>query len=177
MKVSGVLMRSSAIRLGLLVAVGLFVLLAGGRLGFSLRERLRLTNELATMRQAVAVQEVLYPLYVDLQGAETAWDGAALAVPGHRLLDEAAVLATPELFKRMAATHGLELAPVLFRVETEAGKRRLHVELPMRGSYRQLGALLDEVVRLEALDSLVRIVAVHEDEQERIRVELKLGLE
>jgi len=176
-KVSGVLMRSSAIRLVLLVLAGLFVLLTVGLLGFSLRERLRLTDELVTTRQAVAAQEVLYPLYVELKSPLTEWSMDAMAVPGYRLLDEAAVLATPALFKQMSEKHGLELAPVLFRVETEDGKRFLHVELPMRGSYLQFGSLLDEVVRMEALDSLVRIVAVHEGEQDRIRVELKLGLE
>lgn len=177
MKVSGLFMRLTAVRLGLPVAAGLFVLLAGVRLGFVLRERLRLDSELSAARQAIAVQEVLFPLYVELQGTDYAGDWSSLAVPGPRLLDEAAVLATPEMFRRMAEAHGLELAPVLFGVETENGLRRLHVELPMRGSYRQFGALLDEVVRMDALISLERIAALHEDEQDVIRLELKLGLE
>lgn len=178
MKSTGVFMRSSAIRLGLPVVVGVFVLLTGGRLAFSLREYLRLTDDLAQANQAVAVQEVLYPLYVELQGAAAqAGDRTVLAVPERRLLDEAAVLAAPELFKRMTATHGLELDSVLFEVETQTGQRRLHVVLPIRGSYRRLGGLLDEIVRLAALEALVRIAASHEGEQDVMRLELKLGLE
>ncbi len=177
MKTSGLFMRSSAIRLGLPVLVGVFVLLEGARLSLSVRERLRLSGGLSAVRQAIAVQEVLYPLYAELQGAAHGGDWASLAVPVSRLLDEAAVLATPEMFKRMAEAHGLELDPVLFRVETETGLRRLHVELPIRGSYRELGPLLHEVVRLEALVALVRISARHEDDLDVMRLELKLGLE
>lgn len=178
MKLTGVFMRSTVIRLGLPVVVGVFVLLAGVRLAFSLREHLRLTGALADTSRAHAELEILYPLYVELQGlAAQAGDWKALAVPECRLLDEAAVLAAPEMFKRMAETHGLELDPVLFNVETEIGQRLLHVVLPVRGAYRQLGALLDEVVRMEALDSVVRIVASHADEQDDMRLELKLGLE
>ncbi len=178
MKRTGVFMRSPVIRLGLPVVVGVFVLVTGVRLGFSLRERLRLTAELAQAREALAVQEVLYPFYFELQGAAAqAEDWSALAVPEPRRLDEAAVLAAPDMFKRMVGKHGLELEPVIFEVEIENGQRRLHVELPVRGLYRQLGALLDDIVRLEALDSVVRIAVSHENAQDVMRLELKLGLE
>lgn len=178
MKLSGVFMRLTVVRLGMPAAVGVFVLLAGVRLAVSLREYLRLTGDLAQARQAYAEQEVLFPLYVELQGvAEQAGAWTALAAGDRRQLDEAAVLAAPEMFKRMAETHGMELDPVLFNVETEGGKRHLHVVLPVRGSYRQLGALIDEVVRMDAFESMVRVVATHADELDVMRLELKLGLE
>jgi len=177
MKTSGMLVRSSALRVGLLLLGGGFALWMGFRLAMSVREGFVLRSELVSVQQAVSEQEVLYPLYVELQGRShlEAWDD--LRVPDARWLDEAAVLAAPERFKQMVEARGLELDPVLFRVETETGRRYLYVELPLRGAYRHLGALLEDVVRLEALAGVVRVGARHEGEVDEMRVEMKLGLE
>lgn len=174
---SRVFMRSAAIRHGLPIVLGLFVLVSAIRLVFPARERTHLKQRLATAAQQRGAMETLYPLYVEMCGMDRMEDWSALALPERVPLNEESVRSASDIFNRLAVAHDMEVDKALFTVVDEGGRRALQVDLTLRGLYRQLGALLVELIRLPSLEAVVRVSAARGDDLAQIHLELRLGLE
>lgn len=143
-----------------------------------LRTGYRLKTELQEASRKLGELEVLYPLYADLTGMDTAARWPGLQPPPPVKMAEPEVVTVPDQFMKLAARAGIEIGSVRPHVDkNETGERYLHVEILGNGSYDQLKNYLMSVARMPSLLEIDRLDVRRQDRQEQITLMAHLALE
>jgi len=161
----------------LLAFLGL--LLAGAliRLLLVLRTQVLLERAIAAAVVQRQIQEQLHPVYRDLVALDRMADRDALALPPRLPLRQDDVINVSAELGRIASEYEFVPGEIQIQVAGEGPSRYLKVELPAEGSYRRLGSLLADLIRLPSIEALQRVSVRRDGETDHVKIDLRLAIE
>lgn len=161
----------------LLAVLGLLLAASLMRLLLVLQTQARLERAVVAAVAQRQAQEHLHPVYRELLALDRIADRDALVLPPRQPLRQEDVMNVSTELGRIATDSEFVPGEIQIQVAGEDPHRFLKVELPAEGSYRHLGSLLADLIRLPALEALQRVSVQRGDGTDHVKIELSLAIE
>lgn len=178
MRSAPLVIHSARLRLFVLWTSAVVMITCFVQLVLPLLAMLQLESEREILVDRLAASDILLPLYNEMQASGYAAQLEALTPGvGPEHLKQKDVEQVSTLFSKLAEDHSMVAGRIKVRVISGKDNRKLHVSLPLIGAYANLGGLMDQLLRIAAVDVVDRVSFKRGDKNDQMEIEFQMLLE